>query len=165
MYIANACIQFSTMTCHPWKWLKILIYYTLTPVGKLTREGTCFQDCQSEWLDIQLWKVTFCFLLSLSCTDHIDQSWKLQTEKKLNECSVFHCVLWLHTNNFLGFFCYCNSFVMAADRLLIICNTVVTCIIHLHSTLKIMCILAGWVLFRKIKRCTKTYTHKDKCSR
>lgn len=24
--------------------------------------------------------------------------------KKMNECSVFHCVLWLHTNNFKGFF-------------------------------------------------------------
>lgn len=45
----------------------------------------------------------FCFLLSLSRTDHIDQSWKLQTEKKMNECSVFHCGLWLYTN-FLGFF-------------------------------------------------------------
>lgn len=24
-------------------------------------------------------------------------------KKPMNECSVFHCVLWLHTNNFLGF--------------------------------------------------------------
>lgn len=56
-------------------------------------------------------------------------------------------------------------FVTAADRLLIICNTVVTCIIHLHSTLKIMCILAGRVRFRKTKRCTNMYWSKDPCSR
>lgn len=100
MYIANACILFSILSWHQHKWLKILtFFFSLTPVGKLTNKETFFfQGCQSEWLEIQLWKVTSfcCFLRSLSRTDHIDQSWKVQTEKKMNECSVFHCVPWLH---------------------------------------------------------------------
>lgn len=40
-------------------------------------------------------------VLSLSHTDHIDRSWKLDWSKKRYECSVFHSVLGLYTNDFL----------------------------------------------------------------
>lgn len=91
-------------------------------------------------------------------------------KKPMNECSVFHCVLWLHTNNFLGFsffFLFLYFFVTAADRLLIICLYYSGDMHHSLSfnSLMIMCILAGRVLFRKTKSCTKMYKRKDKCSR
>lgn len=64
-----------------------------------------------------LWR----FLPSLSRADHIDQSWKLQTDKRWMS-AVFSTVFCDYTLMISWiFFCYCTFFVMAADRLLIIC--------------------------------------------
>lgn len=60
-------------------------------------------------------------------------------------------------------FLFYESFVMAADRFSFVCTTVVTCIIHFHWTLKIMCIFAGPVLFFKTNCCTNV-KRKVKCS-
>lgn len=61
------------------------------------------------------------FLPSLSRADHIDQSWKLQTDKRWMS-AVFSTVFCDYTLMISWiFFCYCTFFVMAADRLLIIC--------------------------------------------
>lgn len=91
----------SSISRHRWKWLKFWVFFIcifwLRWGDWNMKIFFFFQGCQSERLEINLWKSYSCFLLSLSRADHIDQSWKLQTEKKMNECSVFHCVLWLHT--------------------------------------------------------------------
>lgn len=101
MYIANACVLFSILSWHQHEDLTEdfdFFFLWLRWGSWQIKKHFFFQGCQSEWLEIQLWKVTSfcCFLRSLSRTDHIDQSWKVQTEKKMNECSVFHCVPWLH---------------------------------------------------------------------
>lgn len=92
-----------------------------------------FPDCHLEQLVIQSWLVTvsppLC-VLSLSGTDHIDQSCHLQTEnwkkkknniksdiKTLNKCSVFHSVLSVTHYYCPGFPYYCTLFfVTTADR-------------------------------------------------
>lgn len=61
-------------------------------------------------------------------------------------------------------FLFYVTFVMAADRLFIICLYYSgDIIIHFHWTLKIMCILAGPVLFFKTNCCTNV-KRKVKCS-
>lgn len=97
----------------------------------------------------------------------------------MNECSVFHCVLRRHANNFGGFIffgggVYCNFFCNGCRQ--IVNNLFVlqwlTCIVHFHSTLTIMCIFSGgtspflFLFFSKNeKRCTKRCTSvKIKCS-
>lgn len=55
-------------------------------------------------------KISFvcCFLLSLSHTDHIDRSWKLQTGKKRSMSAVFSTVFWDYTLMISWIFCYCT---------------------------------------------------------
>lgn len=50
MYIAKACIQFFHHILPSVEVIEDFNFYffPLTPVGKLTYEEMCFQDCQSE---------------------------------------------------------------------------------------------------------------------
>lgn len=109
IYIANACIQFPTISRHRWKWLKVFFFLRLrwgswhevfffprlpirTIINPIVKNVTFYFVFFYHW-------VALITLISLG---------NYRLRKKMNECSVFHCVLWLHTNNFKGFFCYCN---------------------------------------------------------
>lgn len=82
------CVQFHSISRYHWARLKNLF-------GFQSHMKKIFQAANQN-------KNNFCcLLLSLSHTDHIDRSWKLDWSKKRNECSVFHSVLGLYTNDFL----------------------------------------------------------------
>lgn len=147
-------------------------FISLTPVGKLTYEDF-FQGCQSERLEIQLWN----FLLLFSSSSITESHWShwsvsetTDWEKSRWMSAVFStvfCDFTLIISWVSLFFLFLYFFVTAADRLLIICLYYSGDMHHSLSfnSLMIMCILAGRVLFRKTKSCTKMYKRKDKCSR
>lgn len=128
MFFVDALSDRFILTCyrfplHPWKELKIFPDFSDSG-EKLTNEDTFsfFKAANQNNLK-HLCKDTFCFLVSLSRSDHIDQSQKLQTEEKMNECSVFStvfCDFTLMISCFFFFLFVIVIFVMAADRLLII---------------------------------------------
>lgn len=127
MYIANACVQFPPYLAidgSDWSFGFFFI---------------CIFGLR--WGDWNM-KICFCFFLRLPIRTIRNQFVKKLlllssiTESHWSHWSVLETIDWekeewvqcfplcsvtTHTNNFLGFFCYCTFFVMAADRLLIIC--------------------------------------------
>lgn len=105
LYVSHiSCIQFF----HYWKWL---IFFNCFDSGEevdIWRKH--FSRLPIRTIVNPVVKSTVVFSSTLSRADHIDQSRKLQTEKKMNEC--FPTVVCDYTLmiSWVSLFCYRNSF-------------------------------------------------------
>lgn len=61
LYIADACVQFSTISCHRWKWLKILIFFFFffDSGGEVDIWRIFFFKAANQNDEIQLWNFLF----------------------------------------------------------------------------------------------------------